>query len=103
MYIDKFSELKSRYIQTFEQKREELQTALAEEDMKELHSHLHKLAGSAGGYGFMQVSVLSNEIITILMAAEFQFEQQKEEIEQRLNSIYKVFTRELTKLKLSSG
>ncbi len=56
-----FEKIKQKYISTFHQKQKDLQAAWGNQDSALLHELLHKLAGSSGGYGFNQLSVLSRQ------------------------------------------
>ncbi len=56
-----FEALKQKYISTFIEKRNDLQAAWDNKDIAQLHGLLHKLAGSAGGYGFDNLGALSRQ------------------------------------------
>ena len=61
MILDKFEQLKKRYIFSFEQKKTDLNSAWNENNIRNLESLLHKLAGSSGSYEFNHLSQLCRQ------------------------------------------
>ncbi len=59
--MDKFTQLRNKYLSSFKQKGRDIQKALNESDMEQLHGLLHKLTGSSGSYGFNKLSLLSKK------------------------------------------
>lgn len=62
---EKFLQLRIKYQSTFPQKLAEIKSAREQENVPGLHSLLHKLTGSSGGYGFMELSSLCAEVANI--------------------------------------
>jgi HPt (histidine-containing phosphotransfer) domain-containing protein len=63
---DRFAQLKLKYTGTFAQKKQDLKTAWENKEMAVLESGLHKLAGSSGGYGFDELSLLCYQAMKLL-------------------------------------
>ncbi|MCF6300365.1 MAG: Hpt domain-containing protein [Proteobacteria bacterium] len=63
MILDKFEQLKRRYISSFEQKQTDIKNVWNEKNVKELESLLHKLAGSSGSYEFHHLSLLCRQTL----------------------------------------
>jgi len=57
--IDSLDELVAIFLAGFPSKVRELETALAASDTKQLDTLLHQLKGSAGGYGFIEITDLA--------------------------------------------
>jgi len=49
---DRFEIIKKKYISSFSDKKDEIKSAWANNEIAHVHDLLHKLAGSSGGYGF---------------------------------------------------
>ncbi|VAW39014.1 hypothetical protein MNBD_GAMMA01-273 [hydrothermal vent metagenome] len=62
---DGFAQIKARYIATFAQKQADLKVAWDNKDIPQLHSLLHKLSGSSGGYGFNGLCALCQQATTL--------------------------------------
>ncbi len=54
---DKFTALRNKYLSSFPVKLEGIKNAYKQQDMKQVHDLIHKLAGSSGGYGFDEISL----------------------------------------------
>ncbi|HHL32225.1 MAG TPA: Hpt domain-containing protein [Oceanospirillales bacterium] len=63
---DRFAQLKLKYTSTFAQKKQDLKSAWENKEMTVLENGLHKLAGSSGGYGFDELSVLCYQAMKLL-------------------------------------
>ncbi len=61
--MDKFEQLKRRYISSFEQKQTDIRNAWNKKGVKELEGLLHKLAGSSGSYEFHHLSQLCRQTL----------------------------------------
>ena len=59
--LDRFEEIKKKYIGTFAQKQSEIQGAWDKKDIAHVHELMHKLAGSSGGYGFDELCSLAQK------------------------------------------
>lgn len=66
MILDKFEQLKRRYISSFGQKQTDLNGAWNERAIGKLERLLHKLAGSSGSYEFDQLSQLCRQAIACI-------------------------------------
>lgn len=62
---ERFLQLVKKYRSTFPQKLMEIKTAREENNIPGLHALLHKLTGSSGGYGFMQMSGYCSEAMEL--------------------------------------
>lgn len=63
---DKFEQLKQKYISSFEQKYNDIESAWGEKDFPQLEYLLHKLAGSSGSYGFTRLNHLCSQAETAM-------------------------------------
>jgi len=60
---DKFTALKNKYLSSFPAKLEGIKNAYEQQDIKQVHDLIHKLAGSSGGYGFDEISLHCKSIL----------------------------------------
>ncbi|MFK8010980.1 MAG: Hpt domain-containing protein [Marinicellaceae bacterium] len=63
--LDKFEKIRQKYVGTFAHKQSEIQTAWVNKDIAHVHELMHKLAGSSGGYGFDELSLLAQKGIKL--------------------------------------
>jgi len=63
---DKLAQLKQKYIKSFVQKHNDIESAWGEKDFPQLEYLLHKLAGSSGSYGFSRLNHLCTQVETII-------------------------------------
>ncbi|VAX38982.1 hypothetical protein MNBD_PLANCTO02-1101 [hydrothermal vent metagenome] len=57
-----FAELIEFYVSTINDKKEEIRTLFQSGDLQELKIKAHQMKGSAGGYGFSDLSELGGEL-----------------------------------------
>lgn len=81
-------QLKRKYQKTFPQKLVNLKLAREKEGFDELHSLLHKLAGSSGSYGFMALSLLCSDVVACLDEPDDLICPKK--VEQNLKEIFSI-------------
>ena len=61
-------QLKQKYIQKLPIKRAEIESHFESENFNSFQESIHKLAGSAGMYGFADLSTLAAEIENLIVA-----------------------------------
>lgn len=74
------SESMRQYRSSFSEKRANIKQALDSNDWAELKSQVHKIKGSAGSYGFDNISQISGEIATHLEVRDYENVQSLTEI-----------------------
>jgi HPt (histidine-containing phosphotransfer) domain-containing protein len=89
---DRFEQIKTKYILSFEQKQKDLQKAWKEKDIEQLLHLLHKLSGSSGGYGYPRISQTCQIIKEHLISPD---KQDHDVVNGLLDSIYVDFQYEL--------
>jgi hypothetical protein len=61
-----FAEIRNKYLATFVQKAEDIQSAWDEKDMPLLNELIHKLSGSSGGYGFDDLCTMCQKTMRLI-------------------------------------
>ena len=83
--IDRFAQIKQKYIASFAQKQIDFKKAWGEKDVTQLHHLLHKLSGSSGSYGFDDLCSLCHK--AMVFTEEYDIKN-TDKIEQYLEDIY---------------
>ncbi|MGH1426449.1 MAG: Hpt domain-containing protein [Arenicella sp.] len=60
--------LRARYSEKLPDKITAMQTLLEGRDVQQLQIHLHKLAGSAGMYGYDAISIVASDLEAVLVS-----------------------------------
>jgi len=63
---DKLVQLKQKYINSFEQKHNDIEASWEKKDFPQLEYLLHKLSGSSGSYGFSRLNLLCQHAENII-------------------------------------
>jgi len=70
MTLSAEEQLRRKYIRSLPEKMRTLQEQISQQDVLNVQSLLHKLAGSAGMYGFSSVSSLAAAMEELIIAGE---------------------------------